>query len=80
MARNARQMHLADDILSKVTRIKRQHPHLSGQVDALEDELRTLLRQIKDELAVVPVERDRKLLTLYLINLVHKAQDEILAD
>lgn len=71
---------LAEDMLTRVGEIKRQYPVLSGDVDRIEDDLRTLMEEIRGELGTLDEERDRKLMTVFLINMIHRAADQILAD
>ena len=71
---------LVQDMLDRVIEIKSEHPELSASVDGLEEELRDLMEKIRGELDTLDAERDRKLMTVYLINIVHKGVDEILAD
>jgi hypothetical protein len=71
---------LAADMMARVSEIKRKHPTRSADVDRIEDELRALMEAIRGELANLSEDRDRKLMTVYLINMVHRAADRILAD
>ena len=71
---------LVQSMMRKVREIKTQHPNLSGRIDALEDELRSMMEDTHKNLGVLDDDRDQKLMTIYVINLIHNAIDEILAD
>lgn len=72
---------LVRSMLRKVDEIKRQHPELSRSIDRQEAELRKLMEEIRDDVrGILVADRELKLMTVYLINLVHKAIDEVLAD
>lgn len=74
------QSDLVRDMLDRVKEIKSRFPVLSAEVDGLEEELRSLMQSIKAELASLDTERERKLMTVYLINVVHRAIDEIVVE
>ncbi|MBX3461525.1 MAG: hypothetical protein KF696_16390 [Planctomycetes bacterium] len=66
-------------IFDRVRQIKRSHPELSRRVDALELEIRDRLMSIKDTIDEFP-QMERELITVLVINGVHKMCDEILID
>lgn len=66
-------------IFDRVRTIKMKHPELSRRVDAQETRIRDCLMAIKDCLDDFPAE-ERELITVLVINGVHKMCDEILID
>jgi hypothetical protein len=66
-------------IFDRVRQIKRAHPEHSRRVDALEGEIRDRLMQIKDTIDEFP-HMERELITVLVINGIHKMCDEILID
>ncbi|MBE7491740.1 MAG: hypothetical protein HS108_08315 [Planctomycetes bacterium] len=66
-------------IFDRVRTIKLKHPELSRRVDAQELRIRDCLMAIKDALDDFPAE-ERELITVLVINGVHKMCDEILID
>lgn len=66
-------------IFDRVRQIKRSHPELSRRVDTLESEIRDRLMAIKDTIDDFP-RMERELITVLVINGIHKMCDEILID
>jgi hypothetical protein len=66
-------------IFDRVRQIKRSHPELSRRVDTMEGEIRDRLMSIKDTIDEFP-RMERELITVLVINGVHKMCDEILID
>jgi hypothetical protein len=66
-------------IFERVREIKRRHPDLSRRVDVLESEVRDRLMAIKDTIDAFPA-MERELITVLVINGIHKMSDEILID
>lgn len=66
-------------IFDRVRTIKMKHPELSRRVDGQEARIRDCLMAIKDALDDFPSE-ERELVTVLVINGVHKMCDEILID
>jgi predicted transcriptional regulator len=66
-------------IFDRVRQIKRAHPELSRRVDTLEAEIRDRLMSIKDAIDDFP-RMERELITVLVINGIHKMCDEILID
>lgn len=66
-------------IFDRVRQIKMRHPEQSRHIDALESEIRDMLMRIKDSIDEFP-KNDRGLITVLVINGVHKMCDEILID
>jgi hypothetical protein len=66
-------------LFDRVRIIKHQHPELSRRIDGLETEIRDRLMSIKDTIdEFPPVERE--LITVLVINGIHRMSDEILID
>lgn len=70
---------MVQSMLRKVGQIKQRHPNLSKRIDDHEVDLRRLMEEIRDDVRGLEGDRERKLMTVYLINLTHKAIEEILA-
>jgi hypothetical protein len=68
---------MATRIFSRVRQLKRTHPEPSRRVDALEDEIRDRIRALRDTIAEFP-KLERDLVTVLVINGIHKMCDEIL--
>ncbi|MCG3182276.1 MAG: hypothetical protein ICCCNLDF_00338 [Planctomycetes bacterium] len=66
-------------LFDRVRIIKRNHPELSRRVDAMEAEIRDRLMSIRDCIDEFPP-MERELITVLVINGVHKMCDEILID
>jgi predicted transcriptional regulator len=66
-------------VFDRVRQIKRAHPELSRRVDTLEAEIRDRLMSIKDAIDDFP-RMERELITVLVINGIHKMCDEILID
>lgn len=66
-------------LFDRVRVIKHQHPELSRRIDGLEAEIRDRLMNIKDTIDEFP-NMERELITVLVINGVHKMCDEILID
>ncbi len=66
-------------IFDRVRQIKRAHPELSRQIDVTESEIRDRLMSIKDTIDEFPT-MERELITVLVINGIHKMCDEILID
>jgi hypothetical protein len=66
-------------LFDRVRIIKHHHPELSRRIDGLETEIRDRLMSIKDTIdEFPPVERE--LITVLVINGIHRMCDEILID
>jgi predicted transcriptional regulator len=66
-------------LFDRVRTIKQHHPELSRKIDGLEAEIRDRLMRIKDAIDEFPP-MERELITVLVINGVHKMCDEILID
>ncbi|MBZ0136624.1 MAG: hypothetical protein K8I27_09650 [Planctomycetes bacterium] len=66
-------------LFDRVRVIKQQHPELSRRIDGLEAEIRDRLMNIKDTIDEFP-NMERELITVLVINGVHRMCDEILID
>lgn len=70
---------LVTAMFDRVRLIKRKHPDISRRIDALEDEIREKLMSIKDAIDEFP-NMEKELITVLVINGIHKMCDEILID
>jgi hypothetical protein len=66
-------------MFDRVRLIKRKHPDISRRIDGLEGEIREKLMAIKDAIDEFP-SMEKELVTVLVINGVHKMCDEILID
>lgn len=66
-------------IFDRVKMIKLKHPESARKIDGQEARIRDCLMSIKDSLDEFPA-ADRELITVLVINGVHKMCDEILID
>ena len=66
-------------LFDRVRIIKHHHPELSRKIDGLESDIRDRLMTIKDAIDEFPP-MERELITVLVINGVHKMCDEILID
>ena len=70
--------NLAQVLFEKIQSIKKSHPEASQQIDDLEDEIRAAMIEMKGVVDGLPTERDQKLVTVVLINAVHRSVEGIL--
>lgn len=70
---------MAISIFSKVRDIKKTNPDVSRKIDRLEKEIRDRLVQIKGEISKLDG-HDRDLVTILVINGLHRTADEVLVD
>lgn len=70
---------IVTQVFDRVRQIKMRHPELSRRVDGLESEIRDKLMSIKDTIDEFP-KVEKELITVLVINGVHKMCDEILID
>ncbi|MBP9891028.1 MAG: hypothetical protein KBG84_03925 [Planctomycetes bacterium] len=70
---------LVTAMFDRVRLIKRKHPDISRRIDGLEGEIREKLMAIKDAIDEFP-SMEKELVTVLVINGVHKMCDEILID
>ncbi|MCC6575266.1 MAG: hypothetical protein IT462_15925 [Planctomycetes bacterium] len=70
---------IVTQVFDRVRTIKLRHPELSRRVDGLESEIRDKLMSIKDSIDEFP-KVEKELITVLVINGVHKMCDEILID
>ncbi len=70
---------LVTAMFDRVRLIKRKHPDISRRIDGLENEIREKLMSIKDAIDEFP-NMEKELVTVLVINGVHKMCDEILID
>lgn len=70
---------MVTELFDRVRLIKRHHPDLSRKIDGLETEIRDRLMKIKDTVDEFP-HLERELITVLVINGIHRMCDEILID
>lgn len=70
---------IVTQVFDRVRTIKMKHPELSRRVDGLEADIRDKLMSIKDAIDEFP-KVEKELITVLVINGVHKMCDEILID
>ena len=70
--------NMTDSLFVKITEIKRDHPEIAHRVDTIELEIRQSMEGIRDEVSGLEEKRSRDLLTVYIINDIHRALEEIL--
>ncbi len=70
---------LVTAMFDRVRLIKRKHPDISKRIDAHEGLIRETLMQIKDAIDEFPA-MEKELITVLVINGIHKMCDEILID
>lgn len=70
---------LVTAMFDRVRLIKRKHPDISRRIDGLEGEIREKLMAIKDAIDEFP-NMEKELVTVLVINGIHKMCDEILID
>jgi hypothetical protein len=70
---------LVTAMFDRVLLIKRKHPDISRRIDGLENEIREKLMSIKDAIDEFP-SMEKELVTVLVINGIHKMCDEILID
>ena len=66
-------------LFDRVRTIKQQHAELSRRIDGLEAEIRDRLMNIRDVIDDFP-DMERELITVLVINGIHRMCDEILID
>ena len=71
---------LAMSIFDKVREIKRKNPTVSRNIDKLEREIRDRLESVRTQIARVSEQHDRDLVTILVINGLHRTADEVLID
>jgi hypothetical protein len=68
---------MALSIFGKVRDIKRANPAISRKIDRMEAEIRERLEIIRGEIARLD-KRDRDLVTILVINGIHRSTEEVL--
>lgn len=69
---------LAQVLYSKIENIKKDHPVVSRRIDELEEEIRRAMNDIKEEVGKLESEEEQKLMTILLINEIHRSVEGIL--
>ena len=71
--------YLAVSLFDKVRTIKSNHPGVARQIDRLEREVRERLESIREQ--IVKLNRqERELVTVLVINGLHRTADEVLIE
>lgn len=68
---------MALSIFDKVREIKQANPDISRHIDNIEIEIRERLEKIRDEIAKLD-KQDRDLVTILVINGIHRSTEEVL--
>lgn len=71
--------NMALSIFDKVKDIKRSNPDVARSIDKVEREIRDRLVTIKGSISKLD-KRDRDLVTVLVINGIHRTTDEVLVD
>jgi hypothetical protein len=71
--------YLAVSLFDKVKAIKSTHPGVARQIDRLEAEIRERLDSIREQIAKLN-RHDRELVTVLVINGLHRTADEVLIE
>ena len=71
--------YLAVSLFDKVKTIKSTHPGVARQIDRLEAEIRERLDSIREQIAKLN-RHDRELVTVLVINGLHRTADEVLIE
>ena len=70
---------MALSIFDKVREIKRGNPTIANKIDKQEREIRLLLEEIRKQIKKLD-QHDRDLVTILVINGLHRTADEVLID
>lgn len=68
---------MAISIFDKVREIKQANPDISRRIDNIEIEIRERLEKIRDEIVKLD-KQDRDLVTILVINGIHRSTEEVL--
>jgi len=71
--------YLAVSLFDKVRTIKNNHPGVARQIDRLEREVRERLESMREQIAKLN-RHDRELVTVLVINGLHRTADEVLIE
>jgi hypothetical protein len=71
--------YLAVSLFDKVRTIKSNHPGVARQIDRLEREVRERLESMREQIAKLN-RHDRELVTVLVINGLHRTADEVLIE
>lgn len=71
-------LNLAQILYEKIESVKKSHPGVSQQIDDLEEEIRASMIEMKVEIDNLPSDRDQKLVTVLLINDIHRSVEGVL--
>jgi hypothetical protein len=78
-AKQADISYLAVSLFDKVRTIKSNHPGVAKRIDTLESEIRERLEAIREQIAKLS-RQDRELVTVLVINGLHRTADEVLIE
>jgi hypothetical protein len=70
---------MALSIFQRVSDIKHSHPESARKIDRAEKEIRDRLMEIKKQIDLLD-KKDRDLVTILVINGIHRTTDEVLVD
>jgi hypothetical protein len=71
--------NLARVLFEKIKTIKLEHPAVSQRIDDLEEEIRVLMNDLQAEISRIESDEERKLMTILIINEVHRSIEGILS-
>ena len=70
--------NLAKILFEKIKTIKQEYPVPSQTVDDLEEEIRESMNRLKEQLSRIENDEERKLMTILVINGIHRSVEGIL--
>ena len=71
---------MALSLFDRVRQIKKDNPKPTRKIDTMEREIRARLEGIREAIANIPDQQDRDLVTILVINGLHRTADEVLID
>lgn len=69
---------LADSLVKRVQQVKVDHPEISASIDATEQRIQGLMETMRDVVRMLPEKKDRDLMTVLVINEVHRCVESLL--
>ena len=70
--------NLARVLFEKIKTIKQEYPVVSQRIDDLEDEIRASMNDLHAEVSRIESDEERKLMTILIINEIHRSVEGIL--
>lgn len=70
--------NLAQILYEKIEAVKKSHPEVSRKIDDLEEEIRDSMKGMKAQIEALDSREAQKLLTVLLINDIHRSVEGIL--